>query len=64
MAVGNQIFFMGQVAATGVTNASGYDWISSAGGTSTGAQILYNAAGNQEQGSLTGVNGVFTYIAS
>ena len=64
MGVGNTIQFMGTVAAQGATNASGYDWISSAGSTGVNAQIFYNAAGNQEQASLTNANGVFTYIAS
>jgi hypothetical protein len=46
------------------TNQPGLDWLSTNGGTGTGAQVVYNAAGNQEQGNLTYVSGVWTYLTS
>ena len=54
------------IAVTGGsnTNQPGLDWLSTNGGTGTGAQVVYNVAGNQEQGNLTYVAGVWTYLTS
>ena len=46
------------------TNQPGLDWLTSQGGTGTGAQVAYNAAGNQEQNALTYVSGVWTYLTA